>query len=145
LILGATILLTHTKSGKPRLIPIHSDIRPLIQRLCEQAGPSGYLFEYKQTGKPLKDIKTAWRAALVDAGIPHIPFHCAGRHTFGTRAAAGGANLKDIQEIMGHADINTTMRYVHATEQGKRRAIEAAVRGRSEPASHLPHKKTATG
>jgi integrase len=141
------ILLTHTKSGKPRLIPIHPDIRPLIQQLCQQAGPSGYLFEYKDTGKPLKDIKTAWRAALEDAEIPHIPFHCAGRHTFGTRAAAGGANLKDIQEIMGHADINTTMRYVHATEQGKRRAIEAAVKGKSEskPASLLPHKKTATG
>lgn len=139
------ILLTHTKSGKPRIIPIDADIRPLLQRLCEQAGPSGYLFENKKTGKPRKDIKTAWRAALEDAGIPHIPFHCAGRHTFGTRAAEGGANLKDIQEIMGHADINTTMRYVHATEQGKRRAIEAAVRGRRQAASLLPHKRKATG
>ena len=32
---------------------------------------------------------------------------------------------------MDHADINTTMRYVHATEQGKRRAVEAAAKGRN--------------
>jgi len=64
-----------------------------------------------------------------------------------TRAAEGGANLKDIQEIMDHSDINTTMRYVHATDPGKRRAVEAAARvSKVESlASHLPHKKTATG
>jgi integrase len=59
-----------------------------------------------------------------------MPFHCAGRHTFGTRAAEGGASPKDIQEIMGHASIITTMRYVHATDQGKRRTVDAAVRGK---------------
>ena len=62
------------------------------------------------------------------AGIPHIPFHCAGRHTFGTRAAEGGASPKDIQEILGHASITTTMHDVHATDQGKRRAIDAVVK-----------------
>jgi hypothetical protein len=30
---------------------------------------------------------------------------------------------------MGHMDIRTTMRYVHATDEGKRRAVEAAARG----------------
>ena len=105
------------------------------------------LFENSKTGGPLNDIKTARRAALSDAGIPHIPFHCAGRHTFGTRAAESEANLKDIQEIMDHSDINTTMGYVHATDPGKRRTVEAAARVSKVEniASHMPHKKTATG
>jgi site-specific recombinase XerD len=65
---------------------------------------------------------------------------------FGTRAAANGANLKDIQDIMDHADINTTMRYVHATEQGKRRAVEAAAKGKNRNVVTFPvQKKTATG
>jgi integrase len=128
-----SILLTHTKNGKPRTTPIHDAIEPVLRNLCEEAGPSGYLFENARTGKPITDIKHAWGKALELAGIPHIPFHCAGRHTFGTRAAEGGASLKDIQEIMDHTDIKTTMRYVHATEQGKRRAVEAAVkRGKHE-------------
>lgn len=140
-----TILLLHTKNGKQRVVPIHSNIRPIIERLCEKAGPSGYLFENPKTGKPIKDIKTAWRTALRLAGIPHIPFHCAGRHTFGTRAAEGGAHPKDIQEIMDHAHIATTMRYVHATDPGKLRAIEAAARGRAKsPATNMPQTRKAT-
>jgi hypothetical protein len=46
----------------------------------------------------VKDIKTAWRKALDLAGIPHIAFHCAGRHTFGTRAAEGGALQKTFRK-----------------------------------------------
>ncbi|MFP5262006.1 MAG: tyrosine-type recombinase/integrase [Blastocatellia bacterium] len=65
-----SIELTRTKSGKSRSVPIHSGIKPLLQRLCEQAGASGYLFENPKTGKPIADIKTAWRSALKDAGIP---------------------------------------------------------------------------
>ena len=141
------ILLTKTKSGKPRLVPIHPNIRPLLQRLCNEAGPNGYLFENPKTGKPITTIKTAWTSALRKAGIPHIPFHCAGRHTFGTRAAGGGASPKDIQEIMGHASINTTMRYVHATDQGKRRTVDAAVRAaeRERSGGNVAEVKRATG
>jgi integrase len=124
------IVLIRTKSGRARTVPIHPDIRPILQRLSNDAGANGYLFENSKTGRPITDIKRAWRSALRDAGIPHMPFHCAGRHTFGTRAAEGGASPKDIQEIMGHASIITTMRYVHATDQGKRRTVDAAVRGK---------------
>ncbi|HZS45141.1 MAG TPA: site-specific integrase [Blastocatellia bacterium] len=142
----STILLLHTKNGKQRTVPIHPNIHPILERLCDKAGPSGYLFENPKTGKPIKDIKTAWRKALELAGIPHIPFHCAGRHTFGTRAAEGGAHPKDIQEIMDHVNIATTMRYVHATDPGKLRAIEAAARGGKKiPATNLPQTKEATG
>src|SRR5262249_6445359 len=139
-----TIVVLHTKNGKQRVIPIHSNIRPVLERRCEQAGESGDLFENPKTGKPIKDIKTAWRSALKLAGLPHIPFHCAGRHTFGTRAAEGGAHPKDIQEIMDHAHIATTMRYVHATDPGKLRAIEAAARGvLKSPATNMPQAQQA--
>jgi site-specific recombinase XerD len=33
--------------------------------------------------------------------------------------------LGDLQKVMGHAQITTTMQYVHATEAGKRRAVNA--------------------
>jgi len=144
--LRSSIELTRTKSGRSRSVPIHSDIKPLLQRLCDQAGQSGYLFENPKMGKPITDIKTAWRSALRDAGIPHILFHCAGRHTFGTRAIDGGAPLSAVKEVMGHVDIRTTMRYVHATDEGKRRAVEAAVSGRvkSNSATNLPQAEKVT-
>ncbi|MFP5262007.1 MAG: tyrosine-type recombinase/integrase [Blastocatellia bacterium] len=72
---------------------------------------------------------------------PHIPFHCAGRHTFGTRAIDGGAPLSAVKEVMGHSDIRTTMRYVHATDEDKRRAVEAAISAsvKSSSVPNLPH------
>jgi len=47
---------------------------------------------------------------------------------------------------MGHMDIHTTMRYVHATEEGKRRAVEAVAKSRvqSSPATMLPQADEAT-
>jgi integrase len=45
------------------------------------------------------------------------------RHTFGTRLADAGVNVVKIKELMGDASIVTTMRYIHATDQGKRSAI----------------------
>jgi site-specific recombinase XerD len=79
--------------------------------------------------------------ALSDAEMPYINFHCAGRHTFGTRAVDGAAPLSAVKEVVGYMDIHTTMRYVHATEEGKRRAVEAAAKSRvkSNPATNLPH------
>lgn len=56
---------------------------------------------------------------------------------FGTRAIDSGAPLSAVKEVMGHADIHTTTRYVHATDEGKRRAVEAAASGgvKSNPAT----------
>jgi integrase len=123
-----SIEVIETKNGKPRSLPIHQALRPILQRLVEEAGPNGFLFENPKKGKPIRDIKTAWRYALRDARIEGLRFHDL-RHTFGTRAIDGGAPLSAVKEVMGHMDIRTTMRYVHATDEGKRRAVEAAVSG----------------
>ncbi|MBA3515995.1 MAG: site-specific integrase [Pyrinomonadaceae bacterium] len=45
------------------------------------------------------------------------------RHTFGTRLADAGVDVVKIKELMGHASIVTTIRFIHATDQGKRGAI----------------------
>ena len=54
-----SIELTKTKSGRPRSIPIHLDLKPIMRRLCNEARDSGYLFENPKTGKPITTIKTA--------------------------------------------------------------------------------------
>jgi integrase len=92
------------------------------------------------------DFKRAWHSALKDAKITKLRFHDI-RHTFGTRAIDGGAPLSAVKEIMGHADIRTTMRYVHATEEGKRKAVEAAATWgkQKKSATNLPQSKKAAG
>lgn len=45
------------------------------------------------------------------------------RHTFGTEFIRNGGNVKDLQLLMGHKDISTTMMYVDAVDVEKDRPI----------------------
>lgn len=77
------------------------------------------------TGEHLNDdnVRDAFYAALEAAELGYlrekddpIVFHDL-RHTFGTQRAAKGIDLRRIQAWMGHADIQTTQRYLHYVPQ----------------------------
>ena len=62
--------------------------------------------------------------------IPHFSCHHM-RHTFCTRLCERETNIKAIQEIMGHADIQTTLDiYAEATDEVKHEAIKALQKGK---------------
>lgn len=67
-------------------------------------GPRGGYIDYSST------VRT-YRKALERAGLRRVKFHGL-RHSFGTLAVQAFP-LSDVQAWMGHADIQTTMRYVH--------------------------------
>jgi integrase/recombinase XerD len=46
------------------------------------------------------------------------------RHSFATRYLEQGGNVKDLQKLMGHSDLKTTQRYLHADEEQMKRVIE---------------------
>ena len=56
-------------------------------------------------------LRRRYKAALERAGLRPLRFHDL-RHTFGTRMIAK-ADIRRVQEWMGHADIQTTMKYLH--------------------------------
>lgn len=56
-------------------------------------------------------LRRRYQEALDRAGLRRLRFHDL-RHTFGTRVI-GVADIRRVQEWMGHADIKTTMRYLH--------------------------------
>lgn len=65
--------------------------------------------------------KTCRRAAKA-AGIPAFHFHLL-RHTYTTNLLRGGASPRDVQELLGHSELSTTMNvYAHSNEEEKRRA-----------------------
>jgi site-specific recombinase XerD len=66
--------------------------------------------------------KYALKAGLDERIHPHLL-----RHTFATHLLDGGAELRVVQELMGHATPNTTQIYLHVTEERQRRAMESSL------------------
>lgn len=116
-----------TKTGEDREVPINDTARRLLEGQLSKVSNTGhrYLFTNPKTGKHYTTVKTAWATACRLAGITNLRWHDI-RHTFGTRAIENGASLPDLQKVMGHRRIETTMQYVHATDRGRRRVVEAA-------------------
>jgi integrase len=128
------INVKRTKSGKGRTVPMTPRVREELRLLCE-ASDSQYVFANADTGKAITDVKHSFVSAVKAAGLEDFTFHDL-RHTFGTRLAASGADVVKIRELMGHASITTTIRYMHASDSGKREAIAKMAASYTEQRCH---------
>jgi len=118
------IRTTQSKTGAGRAVPMNSTVMSLLYDLKSQNGYSEYVFTNPETGKPFVDIKNAFLGACERAGIEDLHFHDL-RHTFGSRLVRNGANINLVKELMGHASIVTTQRYLHSQVNEKKQAVEA--------------------
>ena len=122
--------LDKTKNG--RMVPLNEDavnaIRRLIGRRNRLAPGSAYLLPNPATGKPIRDIKGAFIAARDRAGITDFQFRDL-RHTFASWLAQKGVAIAVISEILGHADIQTTMIYAHLSPNSKAAAVGLITEG----------------
>lgn len=88
------------------------------------AGPdSGRVFFLSSRGRPLSRM-TVWkiiRAAAQRVSLERPVSPHALRHTFAAHLLEGGADLRDVQQLLGHAHISTTQIYAHADEEHLRR------------------------
>ena len=133
------IYVKGTKSDEDRDVPINGTARKLLTELIAVAEQNGheYLFTNPKTKRHHVCVKNAWNTACRRAGIANLRFHDL-RHTFGTRAVDNGASIAAVQKVMGHKSIETTMQYVHATDEGKRRVVEAVERTQKSVSSSFP-------
>jgi len=116
------IYLDKTKGKKKRQVPINKTLAQLFGTVRKKQGlTSEYVFVYQ--GKRIKDVKTAYNAALKRAGILDANFHTL-RHTFASHFVMRGGSLKALQEMLGHSNIKTTMRYAHLSQEHKKEAVK---------------------
>lgn len=101
---AGVIRLARSKSGKPREIPINSVLRGTV-RAIPQKIDSPYVFDGT-------DPQKWFGKALSAAGIKDFHWHDL-RHTFASRLAVAGVPMRHIADLMGHSEIQTTMRYAH--------------------------------
>ncbi|UCF70255.1 MAG: site-specific integrase, partial [candidate division WOR-3 bacterium] len=124
-----------TKNNTPRTVPMNQIVYKLLRKRYQQLS-SAYVFPGKN-GKQRVTIKTAFKAACRRAGITNLRFHDL-RHTFGTWLVNQGADIKTIQELMGHKSLKSTERYLHPNEERKRKVIESITGISHEASTNLP-------
>ena len=113
-----SVTQSKTAGGEGREIPLTERVHSLLLALRQT---EGLLFTFK--GKPIRIIKTAWKATIRRAGIRYFRFHDL-RHTFNTRLMEAGVMQEVRKAIMGHSsgeDVNAI--YTHVELPAKREAI----------------------
>lgn len=115
------------KHDKRRTIPLSASLAKALadaphRGLHVVPRLDGGVLGYCAMREALHDV---YDAAEVES--PEMPWHCL-RHTFGTELAARGVPLPVIRDLMGHADVKTTMRYVTVADSQKCDAIDLAFR-----------------
>lgn len=116
---------TKTKAGKNRLVPIHSLIRPMVERRMGEGGE--YLIQWDGHRCSESQYRIIWKGLAERFQIPGTPHGC--RHTFESMLDSAGANRKCIDLLMGHVSKDTGNRvYNHKTLDELKTAIELVQR-----------------
>lgn len=112
---GQPFLMVRGKGSKERLVPVSSRAEAAVGRWLDIA-PSGrpWLFPSGKTHLSRIRLFQIVRMMAADAGIPpeRVSPHVL-RHAFATHLLSGGADLRVLQSLLGHADIATTQIYTH--------------------------------
>lgn len=120
------------KGNKQRLIPISSraihELENWFSDRCHispQKGNEDYVFLSFRRKKKLSRISVFHfiKELVEEAGIQKVVSPHTFRHSFATHLLEGGANLRAIQEMLGHAYIDTTEIYTHINQQSLRQEI----------------------
>ena len=141
------VLAIKGKGGRERLVPLNQAARAALERylnvgfedgvapmlatkwLFASRGAEGHLTR-QRLGQELKELAT--EAGLDPERVsPHVL-----RHAFASHLLDRGADLRSVQQLLGHADISTTQIYTHVLEERLKKLVfehhPLAVRGRSE-------------
>jgi len=129
-----TIYIAHTKTGRPRKIPMSKPVEVELSSLKQDASLEEHVFSYARTGLKLTTFRHAWEGACKAARIYGIRFHDL-RHTFATRLRAKGVHEMDIMTLLGHTTLQMTSRYAHAMPQNLRSAVDVFNQGRPRRAA----------
>ena len=112
---GQPFLMVRGKGSKDRLVPISTRAHAAVAKWVEiSAGGTIWMFPSGKSHLSRVRLFQIVRALAADAGIapervsPHVL-----RHAFATHLLSGGADLRVLQSLLGHADIATTQIYTH--------------------------------
>jgi integrase/recombinase XerD len=130
--MGLGLLRVTGKGNKQRIVPVHGAALATVWRYIEAARPAllkgkraSCLFVTARGGGMTR--QAFWATIKINgrkAGIFHHLSPHVLRHTFATHLLEGGADLRSLQEMLGHADLATTEIYTHVVRSRLRETLD---------------------
>ena len=117
---GTEVVVDSPKSeSSKRVIPLPEFLLPYVQQFRKH---SGYVIDGGKSGhSEPRVMQQRFRKMANDVGLENVTFHTL-RHTFATRCVEAGFDVKTLSEVLGHADVKTTLnRYVHPSFELKQK------------------------
>ena len=123
---GGWLSIKEAKGEKRRTVPLTQRAHQILWRRFQNR-TSAFVFPNSK-GKPRSAnnfYKRQFLPALEAAGVEHLTWHQAGRHTAGSRMALEGVSLQRIAQVLGHSQTKTSERYSHLLPESARSSISA--------------------
>ena len=105
-----------------RCIPLPAAARAVLDSLLRTAG-NPYIIEGKLPNAHITEMQRPWRRIRGLAGLDDVRIHDL-RHTYASIAVSGGMAIQMVGRILGHSQLQTTMRYAHLADDPVRAAAE---------------------
>ena len=113
-----------TVNGKTRErhVRLNKDAKEALEKLRSITGEKEYVIP-DANGGAMRDTRKWFRVALQEANIRNFRWHDL-RHTFASRAIMSGADLRAVQDLLGHSTLGMTEKYAHHSKEHLQRAVE---------------------
>lgn len=123
---GTHLVVQSPKSSSSvRLVAIPNDMLELLKTTTQNIQKDNYLLTNTDTPMEPRTLQYRYRKLLERCGIRYRNFH-AMRHTYATRCMENGVDIKSLSELLGHADIRTTLQtYIHSSLAHKRQVVQS--------------------
>ncbi len=116
---GDWLYIRHAKGEKERIVPIASVAKDAIEVYLNELSSENEFVWCNYKGTTLSRI-SAYKISQKYLGVsPHVL-----RHSYATSLISGGADLRVVQELLGHASLLTTQIYTHVQKQELKETVE---------------------
>jgi len=114
-----TIFIQAGKGKKDRVLPLSGQQRHLLEEYINKNKPQHWLFEGATPDEPfaIRSLQYVFAQATRQAKINRPAGIHTLRHSYATHLLENGTDIRYIQQLMGHSDIKTTMRYTHVSPE----------------------------
>lgn len=113
------IFISHAKGKKDRVVPLSSVALKILREYYLRYKPKDWLFEgqYASEHYSIRSAQIIFKQTYKELGLPpSISFHSL-RHSYATHLLETGTDIRFIQDLLGHNDLKTTLRYTHVSKK----------------------------